>query len=47
MTDLATVGSGVISERRELYGTAWRDCTYAAGMMCCRDAGVQFPLTSP
>lgn len=43
-TSIAEVGAGVISERNELHGTGWRDCTYAAFMRMCADAGVIFPL---
>lgn len=46
MTSLATVGKGVISERRELYAAGWKDCTQAAAMRCCADAGVVFPLAA-
>jgi hypothetical protein len=44
MTTLADVGRGVISERRELHGSSWVDCTQAAAMRACADAGVVFPL---
>ena len=44
MTSLADVGTGVISERRELHASGWKDCAYASAMRACADAGVTFPL---
>lgn len=44
MTTLVTVGRGAISERNELHGTGWYDCTQASAMRACADAGIVFPL---
>jgi hypothetical protein len=44
MAALKPPKGGVISERNELHGHGWKDCTQSGGMMLYRDAGGKFPL---